>query len=76
MRDTQRSEIISTQLRQIAEQAIEHPDRVFKTLIHRMDVDFLREAYLSLSNTFIRKSVTLTDAEDSQSLLGLSDFIW
>jgi RNA-directed DNA polymerase len=40
-----RSEIISTKLRQIAEQAIAHPDRVFSTLIHRMDVDFLREAY-------------------------------
>jgi retron-type reverse transcriptase len=48
MRDTQRSEIISTQLRQIAEQAIVHPDRVFTTLIHRMDVDFLREAYYRL----------------------------
>ena len=24
---------------------MEHPDRVFTTLIHRMDVDFLREAY-------------------------------
>jgi hypothetical protein len=31
--------------RQIAEQAIEHPDRVFTTLIHRIDVDFLREVY-------------------------------
>ena len=48
MRDTQRSAIISTQLRQIAEQAIEHPDRVFTSLIHRMDVDFLREAYYRL----------------------------
>ncbi|MCP4284616.1 MAG: hypothetical protein GY792_09215, partial [Gammaproteobacteria bacterium] len=48
MRDTQRSAIISTQLRQIAEQAIEHPDWVFTTLIHRMDVDFLREAYYRL----------------------------
>ncbi len=48
MRDTQRSAIISTQLQQIAEQAIEHPDRVFTTLIHRMDVDFLREAYYRL----------------------------
>ena len=48
MRDTQRSAIISTQLRQIAEQAIAHPDRVFTTLIHRMDVDFLREAYQRL----------------------------
>lgn len=45
MSDTKRSELISTQLRQIAEQAIEHPDRVFTTLIHRMEVDFLREAY-------------------------------
>ncbi len=48
MSDTKRSELISTQLRQIAEQAIEHPDRVFTTLIHRMDVDFLREAYYRL----------------------------
>ena len=48
MRDTKRSEIISTQLRQIAAQAIEHPERVFTTLIHRMDVDFLREAYYRL----------------------------
>ena len=48
MSDTKRSEPISTQLRQIAEQAIAHPDRVFTTLIHRMDVDFLREAYRRL----------------------------
>jgi group II intron reverse transcriptase/maturase len=45
MSDTKRSELISTQLQQIAEQAREHPDRVFTTLIHRVDVDFLREAY-------------------------------
>jgi group II intron reverse transcriptase/maturase len=48
MSDTKRSALISTQLRQIAEQAKEHPDRVFTTLIHRMDVDFLREAYQRL----------------------------
>lgn len=48
MRDTQRSEIISTQLRQIAEQAMDHPGRIFTALIHRMDVDFLREAYYRL----------------------------
>jgi RNA-directed DNA polymerase len=48
MSDTKRSELISAQLRQIAEQAIAHPDRVFTTLIHRMDVDFLREAYRRL----------------------------
>ena len=45
MSGTQRSILISTQLRQIAEQAIEHPDRVFTSLIHRMDFDFLREAF-------------------------------
>jgi RNA-directed DNA polymerase len=45
MSDTKRSELILTQLQQIAEQAMAHPDRVFTTLIHRMDVDFLREAY-------------------------------
>ena len=45
MRDTQKSQIISTQLRQIAEQAIENPDQVFIALAHRMDEDFLYEAY-------------------------------
>ena len=48
MRDTQRSPIISTKLRQIAEQAKGHPDRVFTSLIHHVDVDFLREAYYRL----------------------------
>ena len=45
MRDTQKSALISTQLRQIAEQAIENPDQVFISLAHRMDEDFLYEAY-------------------------------
>ena len=45
MRDTQKSQLISTQLRQIAEQAIRNPDQVFISLAHRMDVDFLHEAY-------------------------------
>jgi len=48
MSGTQRSILISPQLRQIAEQAIEHPDRVFTSLIHRMDFDFLREAFFLL----------------------------
>ena len=42
MSDTKRSALISTQLRQIAEQAIDHPERVFTTLIHCVDVDLLR----------------------------------
>ena len=45
MKDTSRSLNISTQLRQIAEQAIQNPEMVFTTLIHRMDVNFLWEAY-------------------------------
>jgi RNA-directed DNA polymerase len=45
MGDTQKSPTISTKLHQIAEQAKEHADRVFISLAHLMDVDFLREAY-------------------------------
>lgn len=45
MGDTQRSPTISTQLHQIAEQAREHPDRIFTSLAHLIDVDFLGEAY-------------------------------
>ena len=48
MNGTQRSIFIETTLRQIAEQAIKHPDRVFTSLIHRMDEDFLREAFYEL----------------------------
>ncbi len=48
MRDTQRSQIISTKLRQIAEQAKCYPDRVFTSLCHYMDVAFLEEAYWRL----------------------------
>ena len=45
MGDTQKSATISTKLHQIAEQAKEHPNRVFISLAHQMDVDFLREAF-------------------------------
>jgi retron-type reverse transcriptase len=45
MKDTQKSPIISTDLRQIAEQAKNDPTKVFISLAHRMDVDFLLEAY-------------------------------
>ena len=48
MRDTQKSQLISTQLRQIAEQAKRYPDRVFTSLCHYMDVAFLEEAYWRL----------------------------
>jgi group II intron reverse transcriptase/maturase len=48
MRDTQKSQIISTQLRQIAAQAKSYPDRVFTSLCHYMDAAFLEEAYWRL----------------------------
>lgn len=45
MGDTQRSQTVSTKLQGIAEQARGHPEMVFTSLIHLMDIDFLREAY-------------------------------
>ena len=45
MGDTLRSPTISTQLQQIAQQAVCYPKMVFTTLAHRIDVDWLREAY-------------------------------
>jgi len=51
MRDTQRSQIISTKLQQIAEQAKCYPDRVFTSLCHYMDLDFLEEAYWRLKHS-------------------------
>ena len=40
-----RSPTVTPKLQRIAEQAARDPDRVFTTLAHLMDVDFLREAY-------------------------------
>ena len=44
-----RSPTVSTQLQEIAQQARQYPERVFTTLAHLMDVDFLREAYRRLN---------------------------
>jgi len=43
--DTLRSLTVSLKLYQLREQAKQHPNRVFTTLHHLVDVDFLREAY-------------------------------
>lgn len=43
--DTLRSETVSSKLHRIAEQARRYPERVFTTLAHLMDVDFLGEAF-------------------------------
>jgi group II intron reverse transcriptase/maturase len=45
MGGTSRSQTISTKLQGIAEQAERYPDMVFTTLVHLIDVEFLREAY-------------------------------
>ena len=45
MGDTLRSQTVLTKLQGIAEQAKGYPEMVFTTLVHLMDVNFLREAY-------------------------------
>ena len=45
MGDTLRSQTISTDLQQIAQQAVDYPETIFTTLAHRIDIPFLREAY-------------------------------
>jgi RNA-directed DNA polymerase len=45
MGDTLRSQTVSTKLQRIAQQAIQHPEKVFTTLAHLIDVEFLGEAY-------------------------------
>jgi RNA-directed DNA polymerase len=45
MGDTPRSQTVSTKLQQIAEQARRYPDTAFTTLVHLIDVEFLREAF-------------------------------
>jgi len=44
MEDTPTSQPISTQIQEIAKQAIAYPE-AFRTLVHRIDVEWLREAY-------------------------------
>ena len=45
MEDTQKSQPISTDLQQIAQQAIESPTQVFISLAHKLDVKLLQEAH-------------------------------
>ena len=46
-----RSPTVTPKLQRIAAQAARDPDRVFTTLAHLIDVDFLREAYRHTSKT-------------------------
>ena len=43
--ETSSSQTVSTKLQWIAEQAVREPGRVFTTLAHLIDVEFLKEAY-------------------------------
>lgn len=45
-----RSPTVSTKLQQLAKQADQHPDRVFTTVAHLVDVDLLREAFYRTAN--------------------------
>jgi len=47
--DTLRSQTVSTQLHEIAQEASQNPEWVFTTLAHRIDVEFLYEAYSKLN---------------------------
>lgn len=47
--DTLRSQTVSTQLQEIAQEASQNPEWVFTTLAHRLDVEFLRAAYEKLN---------------------------
>jgi len=45
MGETLSSQTVSTKLQRIAEQAVRNPTRVFTTLAHLIDVEFLTEAF-------------------------------
>ena len=61
MGDTPGSQTISTQLREIAEQAARYPDTVFNNLYHRINVDLLREAHrkVRISGNYRALSIVL-----------------
>ena len=42
------SQIVSTKLQRIAEQAVNEPDKVFTNLMNLVDVDFLKEGYQNI----------------------------
>ena len=43
MGDTQRSQTVSSKLQWIAMLAVKHPDRVFTSIAHLIDIDFLKK---------------------------------
>ena len=59
---------VSTRLAQIAEQSKREPTRVFTTLAHHMDEDFLTEAFHQLRKDAAAGIDQITAAEYSQKL--------
>jgi len=68
MEDTSRSQPISTQIQAIAKQAIEYPQMVFTTLAHRIDVEWLREAYRQTNKSSAAGIDGITAAEYAANL--------
>lgn len=68
MEDTSRSQPISTQIQEIAKQAIEYPEMVFTTLAHRIDVEWLREAYRQTNKSSAAGIDGITAAEYAANL--------
>jgi retron-type reverse transcriptase len=66
--NTLRSQTVSLKLCQLSEQAKEHPDRVFTTLHHLIDVDFLREAYCRTNKKASEGVDEVTSAEYAANL--------
>lgn len=63
-----RSPTVSTQLQEIATKASQYPEWVFSTLAHRIDVDWLREAYSKLNKKGAPGLSKVTAAEYSEDL--------
>jgi group II intron reverse transcriptase/maturase len=63
-----RSPTVSTQLQGIAQQARQNPEMVFTTLAHRVDVEFLREAYRRLNKKGAPGLDKVTAADYSERL--------
>ena len=64
-----RSETVSTKLHQLTEQARRHPERVFTTLHHLIDVEFLQEAFLRLRKDAAAGVDNMTSAEYEEGLV-------
>lgn len=69
--DTLRSLTVSLKLYQLREQALKHPSRVFTTLHHLIDIEFLKEAYRSIRKD-AAAGVDKVTAEDYAKHLALN----